>query len=482
MGHPVVEGLVPATADVDHVATNQHKEIKSAFASSAWTTVTPDNTGYDNTGVNDHQLSDDAGVTNNSALRTGSLTDTAKAGQTKSSFLDTLTIEGTKQSGESEQAGDNTELKHEEAGLEHNDALSSGMDTKFDQLAAEGSQDVEGALQKQAGLEGRQHHLLRHSLPSEQRGTSVLSHFGVDTVADAAKLIKKMSQRDLQAKFRAVYGTKTFSNNNNWLRRKLFEAIGMDPGKSSTKKAGVGGQRRRRTTKPAAPKVPSRYSRRSRAETEQDKETAAEALLALADVAHMSSKELDGVVPGRDNCEPGWTSAMGGESRDVPIARQASTPGHMEIKYEEKPHLPAATPLHDNSMNDFAANMMEYISQIQRQVMQSPEFQHAAMMSMMGHQPNSPQQQQFMQQVQQAQMAMMMNFQANPAAMHAMMGQAGALPHMQMFPDMYMRMAQECLAAHQGAAPALFGASQSGTLQGSYPDFGFMPGNTRNDK
>ena len=35
----------------------------------------------------------------------------------------------------------------------------------------------------------------------------------------------------LQAKFRLVYGAKTFSNNNNWLRRKLFEAIGVDPAK-----------------------------------------------------------------------------------------------------------------------------------------------------------------------------------------------------------------------------------------------------------
>ncbi len=28
---------------------------------------------------------------------------------------------------------------------------------------------------------------------------------------------------DAQAKFRVVYGTQTFSNNNNWLRRKLLE-------------------------------------------------------------------------------------------------------------------------------------------------------------------------------------------------------------------------------------------------------------------
>jgi hypothetical protein len=45
-----------------------------------------------------------------------------------------------------------------------------------------------------------------------------------------------------------VYGAKTFSNNNNWLRRKLFEAIGVDPAKGAVKKAvaGSSGGRRRR--------------------------------------------------------------------------------------------------------------------------------------------------------------------------------------------------------------------------------------------
>lgn len=31
----------------------------------------------------------------------------------------------------------------------------------------------------------------------------------------------------VQAKFKVVYGTPTFSNNNNWLRRKLLEGAGL---------------------------------------------------------------------------------------------------------------------------------------------------------------------------------------------------------------------------------------------------------------
>lgn len=46
-----------------------------------------------------------------------------------------------------------------------------------------------------------------------------------------AQLCSPMVTLLYQAKFRLVYGAKTFSNNNNWLRRKLFEAIGVDPAK-----------------------------------------------------------------------------------------------------------------------------------------------------------------------------------------------------------------------------------------------------------
>ena len=36
----------------------------------------------------------------------------------------------------------------------------------------------------------------------------------------------------VQARFRVVYGTQTFSNNNTWLRRKLLEGVG--PGWASS--------------------------------------------------------------------------------------------------------------------------------------------------------------------------------------------------------------------------------------------------------
>ena len=80
----------------------------------------------------------------------------------------------------------------------------------------------------------RAHHLLKHSLSDGQR-VDALAHFETDDVKDAAKEISKMGQRDLQGKFRMVYGTATHSNNNDWLRRKLYEAIGAAPIKVATK-------------------------------------------------------------------------------------------------------------------------------------------------------------------------------------------------------------------------------------------------------
>jgi hypothetical protein len=80
----------------------------------------------------------------------------------------------------------------------------------------------------------RTHHLLKHCLSDGQRGEA-LAHFSTDDVKEAAKEISKMGQRDLQGKFRLVYGTATHSNNNDWLRRKLYEAIGAAPIKAATK-------------------------------------------------------------------------------------------------------------------------------------------------------------------------------------------------------------------------------------------------------
>ena len=80
----------------------------------------------------------------------------------------------------------------------------------------------------------RSHHLLKHCLSEGQR-IEALAHFGTDDIKEAAKDISKMGQRDLQNKFKLVYGNATHSNNNDWLRRKLYEAIGAAPVKVPSK-------------------------------------------------------------------------------------------------------------------------------------------------------------------------------------------------------------------------------------------------------
>lgn len=273
----------------------------------------------------------------------------------------------------------------------------------------------------------RQHHLLRHSLNAEERGQAVLKHFQAESVADAAKMIKKMSQRDLQAKFKAVYGTKTFSNNNNWLRRKLFEAIGMDPGKSTTKKATQTGPRRRRAstagikatsiTSTRKTRPPARYARRSKAEVEEEQNHVAEALLALADFA-CEAEANDGLVPGREEVSDGGLSWSG--QRDVPAPKQESVFAGFDTQ------LPPVPPLqHTHDGQEGMGSMVEYFSMMQRMMMQSPDNHSQMIMQMMtaqqngspSHQSQMMQQMQQMQQIQQ--MQMLMALQNNPALMNA---------------------------------------------------------------
>lgn len=80
----------------------------------------------------------------------------------------------------------------------------------------------------------RTHHLLKHCLSQSQRGAA-LQQFNTSDPREAAKEIARMGQRELQAKFKEVYGSATKSNNNSWLRRKLYEAVGVAPLKASTK-------------------------------------------------------------------------------------------------------------------------------------------------------------------------------------------------------------------------------------------------------
>lgn len=92
------------------------------------------------------------------------------------------------------------------------------------------------------------HHLLKHYLSDGQR-TAALEHFGVIDVKEAAKMVSKMGQREMQQKFKLVYGTTTHSNNNDWLRRKLYEAIGAAPAKLPVKNHSKKNQSRGRKSK-----------------------------------------------------------------------------------------------------------------------------------------------------------------------------------------------------------------------------------------
>ena len=57
----------------------------------------------------------------------------------------------------------------------------------------------------------------------------MLVHFGVATVPEAARLIKKMPVPDLKARFMDIYEVPTNSGNGEWLRKKLYEALGLNP-------------------------------------------------------------------------------------------------------------------------------------------------------------------------------------------------------------------------------------------------------------
>lgn len=447
----VVDGGAPADFVLEQ---RESQDLKSAFA---LTTVTPDNTGMGDIGVHENQVSDGVNGADMSSLNAKHSTSSVLQKNLKFE-------EGTQYAQDAKRAASNMVsdqlldgdlIYAQKLGSEHSDSLSSDM------------------LKGIGCAEGRQHHLLRHSLPNEQRGMSVLTHFGVETVSDAAKSIKKMSQRDLQAKFRSVYGTKTFSNNNNWLRRKLFEAIGLDPGKSNTKKSNVGGQRRRRVSKPAPAKAPSRFSRRTRAEIDADHQSVAEALLALADIAHMEEENgacSDGIVPAacRDDVSEGglsWSSR--GISRDVPVA----VPSKEELAApiaEPSAKLKEEEPKCANEL----PNVFEYYAMAQRHAMQNPEVQ-AAMMAMMNQQiPPNAEQLQVLQQVQQAQhYAMMMYMQANPSVMQTILSQNMLHP---MMSEVHSRMQGDWSPQNQYFNPALV----PGVSSPAYQDFTFAsPGN-----
>lgn len=356
---------------------------------------------------------------------------------------------------------------------------ASGEDPEFGLV---GNHTVVQLHQMPSTDTSRQHHLLRHSLPSDQRGQNVLFHFGVDTIAEAAKLIKKMSQRDLQAKFKAVYGARTFSNNNNWLRRKLFEAIGLDPSKGAVKKTGSGGtqRRRRQASKPASrPSSGPRSVRRARGDYSmmEDNHSAAEALLALGELAGLAAEgyDLDEIEASR---EAKTTASVAGEAenhrasysekqyeteeRVAPASALDSrqVPGFKteepmaegdELQWKLSPGLPVATQevQHEDEEGSHAygiASVLEWMAHMQRQAM--------ALHAHAQHQNNgemSPQLLAMAQMYMQMQMHMAALAQTNPAI-------AAQLMHM-------MAMAQQMQASAAHAASLGQNAAAQASLE-----------------
>ncbi len=453
---------------------HSHQIIKpQAGHKAALTSVTPSNGGHD-TGV-DRQLSDDAAAPN---FPTSSDDEVKPADEA-------VAVP------EVPQAPDTFEQMESPFAAAAATALAEG-DNNSDSYVVVGDEEARAAayaelmeLGGSAAFDAsRQHHLLRHSLPNEQRGSGVLSHFGVDTISDAAKIIKKMSQRELQAKFKLVYGARTFSNNNNWLRRKLFEAIGLDPSKGAVKKPGAGTQRRRRTTKPAAPRnVGPRLQRRTTARgqfNDLESQPIAEALIALGELASLAydgydlddleeaayavenNNSSDGRVPSGEHhltAEDGRLSSpeeehLGDAARGVPVSPEADA----DIQQEEE-----GVQQQQHEMASNMSHMFEWMAHMQRQAMEAAGPQHAAIMAAMMANPAHAQQAQQMQALQLAAMA------GHPQAqqmLHAMMvsaaaaaGGAGA-PAGAASMEMFHHAMQEAAQQHQLVAPMHAGAGQ----------------------
>ena len=86
--------------------------------------------------------------------------------------------------------------------------------------------DVLASIASQAGKGVRKHHLLRHTLDSSKIGENAVQCFdGAKDVEEALAMASTMSQKELQRTFSKIYGVSSSSNNNNWLRKKLMEAL-----------------------------------------------------------------------------------------------------------------------------------------------------------------------------------------------------------------------------------------------------------------
>ncbi|PRW57828.1 hypothetical protein C2E21_3333 [Chlorella sorokiniana] len=77
-----------------------------------------------------------------------------------------------------------------------------------------------------AGVPGRPgQHLLKHAVSSEVRAAAI-AEFGVDQT-EAGTAICRLRQPNLRAMFSKVYGVETKSGNNDWMRGKLLQAVGL---------------------------------------------------------------------------------------------------------------------------------------------------------------------------------------------------------------------------------------------------------------
>ena len=108
-------------------------------------------------------------------------------------------------------------------------AVGVERDASMEVEHAEKSTEGEGDVQKAKGPKPRgysqRHHLLRHVLPENTSIELILKHLEVKTCEEAVEKIMCLSQRELQASFEVIYNKKALSNNNQWLRKKLIDAL-----------------------------------------------------------------------------------------------------------------------------------------------------------------------------------------------------------------------------------------------------------------
>ncbi|PSC73231.1 hypothetical protein C2E20_3461 [Micractinium conductrix] len=106
-------------------------------------------------------------------------------------------------------------------------AIAAAAEHAAAQPAAGPAAAAEPAAADGARPPRKKHHLLRHELTVETQAAAV-AHFGAATAEDAAHVVWTLKQRELQEAFSKVYGTPTASCNNEWMRGKLLQALGLN--------------------------------------------------------------------------------------------------------------------------------------------------------------------------------------------------------------------------------------------------------------